>query len=269
MAVGQVVAVLALGLGAVEQPLSRKLAAAQRHKAAGLLPAGVLRVKAVVEQHLKAELHVGGYLVEIPQRPECHAADHAAQQEPSQRHAAHKAHTGEDEQKHQCAAHIRGHLVVQGKDHAQMGRQEQDGGDAAQIAVFLEPRQLLGQHQRQGQLDDLGRLHLYRQERKIQPRPVAGVVLDAQRRHQQQNENQSRQKYPFPVFGQVVEIHLRHQQVQDNAQQQRGGLDGHQTPCVHVAGGAGHHEDAEKRCRRAKRQQHQIRLAQHIRKKVA
>ena len=146
--VGQSGAVLALGLGTLEQPLPRELAAAQRHKTAGLLPAGILWVEAVVEQHLKPELHIGWDLVQIPQRPEGQSAGHSAQQEPPQGYAPHKAHTGKDKQEHQRAAHVGGHLVVQDKDDAQMRRQKQDGRDAAQVAVLLEPDQLLGQHQR-------------------------------------------------------------------------------------------------------------------------
>ena len=269
VSVGQSGAVLALGLGAMEQSLPRELAAAQRHKAAGLLPAGILRVEAVVEQHLKPELHIGRDLVQIPHRPEGQSAGHAAQQKPPQGYASHKAHTGEDEQEHQRAAHVGGNLIVQDKDDAQMGCQKQDGGDAAQIAVLLEPDQLLGQHQRQCQLHDLGGLHLHRQEREIQPCPVAGVVRDTQRRDQQEDKCHADEEDPFPVFAQVAQVDLGDHQIQHHAQQQRHRLDRHQTPCVHIPGGAGHHENAEQGRRGAQRQQHQIRLAQDIRKKLS
>lgn len=267
--IGQRGAVLALGLGAVEQPLPRELAAAQRHQAAGLLPAGVLHVQRMVEQHLKPELHVLGHLVQVPQRPEAYAAQHAADGEPVQGHTGYEAHADEDKQEHQGAAHVGGHLIVEQEDHAEVDAQKQDGWDTAEVAVLLEPRQLLGQHQCEGELHDLGGLHLYGEEREIQPGAVAGIILDTQRRHQQENKDNARQKYPLPVFGQVVQIHLGHQQVQYHAQQQGRRLDRHQTPGMHVAGGAGHHEDTEQGCRRAQRQQYQIRLAQDVGEKVA
>ena len=59
VAVGQAGRRLALGLHALEQPLSEYLAAAQRQQAAGLLPAGVQRVVAVVKQHDKSVFHIG------------------------------------------------------------------------------------------------------------------------------------------------------------------------------------------------------------------
>ena len=255
---------LALGLHALEQTLSEDLAAAQRQQTAGLLPAGVQRVIAVVKQDDEPIFHVGIQQVQIPHGVEQQRRRAAADQEPAQRHARHKAHAGEDEQEHQCAAHVAGYLVIQHEDHAEVYRQHRHRGHGFQIAVLLQPRQLLGQHQNEGDLHDLRRLHLHRKEGKIQPRAVARAAVDAQRRGQQQDEADAHQEYPLPVFHQLAHVDLRHQQIQQHANDQRRRLHQHKAVGVHIPGGAGHHQHAEQRCAAAQRQQQQIGLPQHI-----
>ena len=56
-----------LGLSPVEQPLSRQATAADGHQAPCLLPSGPQRIETVVHQYLKALLHIGWDLVQLPQ----------------------------------------------------------------------------------------------------------------------------------------------------------------------------------------------------------
>ena len=135
--------------------------------------------------------------------------------------------------------------------------------------MLLQPRQLLGQHDDERDLDDLRWLHLNGQERKLQPRPVARAALDAQGRGQQQYKAEAQQEYPFPVFHQLVQVDLRHQQIQHHADDQRGRLHQHQPFGVHIVGGAVDHHDAEQRRDAAQCQQHQVCLTGHIGKQVA
>lgn len=57
---------LALGLRAAKQPLPEYPSAAQCQQAPGLLPAGVQRVIAVVEQDDEPVFHVGIQQIQVP-----------------------------------------------------------------------------------------------------------------------------------------------------------------------------------------------------------
>ena len=264
VAVGQAGGVLALGLYPVEQPLPEDLAAAQRQKAAGLLPAGVQRVEAVVKQDDEPLFHIVLHEVQIPHGVEQQSAPAETDQKPPESHPRHKAHTAEHEQEHQRAAHVRGDLVVQHEYDAEVHRQHGDGRHGAQVAVLLQPRQLLRQHEDERDLHDLRRLDIHRQERKFQPCAVSGVPRHAEGRQQQKDKRHAHEEYPLPVFDKLVQVDLGHHKVQHHADEQRRSLHQHVAAGVGIPGGTGDHQQPEQRRAAAQRQQQQIGLPQHV-----
>ena len=137
MAVGQTGAVLALGLDTIEQAHTRQLAAAQRHQTAGLVPAYVQGLIAVVKNHDEAVFHIRLDHILLPEDIKRKHCGNTAADEPPGRHTRHKTHADENEHEHQSAAHIGGYGIVQAKDHHQVRAQKQHIRDLLQRAVLL------------------------------------------------------------------------------------------------------------------------------------
>ena len=112
MAVGQAGAVRALGLDSLEKAHTRQLAAAQGQQTAGLLPALLHGMEAVVKYHDKPVFHVILDHVLFPEDIKGQRRRQSAADEPALGYPGHKAHADEDGHKHQVAAHVRGYFII-------------------------------------------------------------------------------------------------------------------------------------------------------------
>ena len=266
MAVGQAGAVLALGLDTIEQAHTRQLAAAQRHQTAGLVPAYVQGLIAVVKNHNETIFHVGLDHILLPEDIESKHRGNAAANEPPGRHTRHKTHADKNEHEHQSAAHIGGYGIVQAKDHHQVRAQKQHIRDLLQGAVLLQPHQLPGQYHDEGQLHHLGRLHHHRQQGKFQPCQIAGVTRPAQRCFQQEDKSDAEHRQPQPAFFPHHFSHVDHgeHKKQHHADQRAHGLHQHKAHRIHIAGSGVDHQNTVSRSGAAERQQNKICLPKDI-----
>ena len=253
--------VLGLGLGAVEQALARELAASQSQEAAGLLPAHAPNIQIVVKEGHEPLLHIGVDLICLPQDIKGEAAAQNTDNKPPLGHSRHKAHAGEDKNKHQGAAHVAGHRGIDPNYEDQVSPQHGDGRDGLEITVFLQIYKLPGQQKDEGDFHDLRRLQAHRDALHAQPGSVA-AGFHAQGGLQQQNQNQTTAQEPFPVLADLSQVQHAHEHIGYNAQAQSCQLDNDIFIRARIVGGAGNHQAAEKGCARAEGKQHQVYLAE-------
>lgn len=84
------------------RPWPGELAAAQSQEAAGLLPAHAHSIQIVVKEGHEPLLHIGVDLICLPQDIKGEAAAQNTDNKPPLGHSRHKAHAGEDKNKHQA-----------------------------------------------------------------------------------------------------------------------------------------------------------------------
>ena len=220
----------------------------------------------MVEQDQKTHFHVIRNFILLPQQIKGKAAAEQAQGDPALGHTGHKHHAHKDKNIHQRAAHIAGDHIVNADQRHKVTAQHGNGGNGFQIPRFLQPDQLLGKDDDEGDLHHLRRLDIDGKAFDTQPRPVV-VDIQAQRRDQQQDKAEIKRRQPFPVLRHFIHINGGHDKIQSHAQQQRTGLHDHIFQRPGIVGGAGDHQNAEQRGHRAKRQQQHVRLAKNIRYK--
>ena len=260
--------VAALRLGAVEIPLARQLSAAEGHQAARLLPADALRVIVVVKDDVETLFHIAADLVVFPQQKKRDSTAEQTHHKPADGHARGKGDAGEDEDIDEGAAHIGGDLIIDADERQQMDAQHRDRRNALEVAVLLEPDELIRQHEDERQLHQLRGLDADREARELQPCAVARAVRAAEGRQQQEDEAEVEHRQPLPLFHDLGQVDHGDKQIQHHAQHKGAALNNHKAVRLHIAGGAVDHGDAEQRRRAAQRQQDHVRLLQHVRQKV-
>ncbi len=256
-----------LGLGPVEQPLSKPAAAAQRQQSPRLLPAHAPRVEAVVEQNMEPIRHMRGQLVQKIQRQNRSRHADSAKDEPPPRDAGHQRDADKYEHIDQRAAHIAGHRIDQPHHKQQVRRGHHHAAKALQLPPpLLNPLKLLGEQDDKRDLHNLRRLDGKGHMGNFQPRPIS-VACDAQRRAQQENENNADYQNDLPVFHQQLHIHHGQQDIGRQADQHRRALDTYRSNHAagpHVVGSAGDQHHSKQSAPAAKAQQHQIGLLKKI-----
>ena len=137
--------------------------------------------------------------------------------------------------------------------------------EGPQVPLFLlEPGKLPAEEQREADLHHLRRADGHRQERKIEPGPVA-APLHAKGREQQQNKAYIEKGHQLPPLHQHFQVHHGKGDIHDDAKDQRCQLDQNVALGFFVPGGAENEQDAIERSGAAKPQQHQVRLLEEVR----
>ena len=185
----------------------------------------------------------------------------AAQEEPPLFDPSGPGHDHEQEEIDQHHAEIaRDHCDEPGHEKRVAGQQKDRAGAAD--APLLIAGALPGQHEDEEDLGHLGGLDVHRQEGKVQPAVVAGLLLaHAEGGEQQQDEEDVEDQHPLPgPLGEQLDIHEGHDGVGHHSEADSGELDGDEAGAglAQIAGGAVDQHHAEQGGRHAQPQKHQV-----------
>ncbi len=254
-----------LGLYPVEQALAEQPAAAQGHHAAGLLPGNGLIV-AVVEDHQDAVEPVGGQLVKQRQPADPQGQYAEARGEPVPGQPRCQGHGRVDDQIDQAAARVVGDHINPQEHEGRVARREHQGAQPPHAPPLPEPGNLFGQQDGIGQLDHLRRLDAHGQPAEVQPGPVAGAVVYAERQ-QQRDKAQIENQKEGPFFRKMLHVCVGKYKIRGKSQQRAHSLEydpAHLELGPAVVGGAGNQHNAERCGYQAQRQQDHVRFSENV-----
>ena len=193
----------------------------------------------------------------------CCAAD--AQDHPARGKASGKCHADKHEQINQAAARIARDQIIEHEHKKHMRCGLDDVGKTLKIALLPQLDHLVGQQKDERDLHDLRRLH---RDGKIPDAEPGTVVVSrkSQRREQQQDKADVESEEPFPALAQLRHVQRGEEKECHNADHPAQALHDHafERPVIHRVRGTGDQHHTVERGQRAQRQQHQIRLAQHV-----